>query len=393
MATLFRENNGNYRVQFCRPDGKRMGVRLGRVTEDQAERQRAYVEDILQSRRNGHSPQAATTRWLSNIGDELAERLARAGLTEPRIPPAAISNEGPHLARFLDEVIAGRLDVKPNTLVNLKGARERLIAYFGVDKLLADVTPGDADDFVRFLRGKKYAPATIGRSVGISRQFFRVATRRKILTENPFADIKAPAVANSKRRRYVTRETIARVLDACPDAEWRLIVALSRYGGLRCPSEHLSLKLEDIDLAGGRMTVTSPKTEHHEGGGSRIVPIFPELRPFLEEVYEQAEPGRVFMIERYRRKTTNMRTHFLTIIKRAGVEPWPRVFNNLRASCQTDLASQYPVHWVCRWLGNSELIADKHYLSVPDEAYERAAAPVQKAVQHPVAPRRTAVPN
>src|SRR5262249_10868998 len=100
MATLFRENNGNYRVQFLGPDGKRRGVRLGAGAEEQAERQRAYVEDILQSRRNGHSPQAATTRWLSNIGDELAEKLARVGLIEPRVPPAEISNDGPQLAKF-----------------------------------------------------------------------------------------------------------------------------------------------------------------------------------------------------------------------------------------------------------------------------------------------------
>jgi len=39
------------------------------------------------------------------------------------------------------------------------------------------------------------------------------------------------------------------------------------------------------------MVVRSPKTEHHEGGESRVVPIFPELRPYLEAVFDQAEPG------------------------------------------------------------------------------------------------------
>jgi integrase len=64
--------------------------------------------------------------------------------------------------------------------------------------------------------------------------------------------------------------------------EWRLLIALCRYGGLRCPSEVLSLKWEHIHWAEGRMTVPSPKTEHHDGGESREVPLFPELRPFLE---------------------------------------------------------------------------------------------------------------
>ena len=32
-----------------------------------------------------------------------------------------------------------------------------------------------------------------------------------------------------------------------------------------------------------RITVPSPKTEHHEGGVYRVIPLFPELRSHLEE--------------------------------------------------------------------------------------------------------------
>ncbi len=46
---------------------------------------------------------------------------------------------------------------------------------------------------------------------------------------------------------------------ACPDTQWRLLVALCRYGGPRCPSEHLRLRWEDIDWERGRMIVDSPK--------------------------------------------------------------------------------------------------------------------------------------
>ena len=388
MASLFRETNGNYRIQFCGHDGKRKSIGLGAVTEDQAERQRAHVEDILRSRRNGHSPQASTIRWLAEIGDALARKLANVGLVESRSLPEEPRNSGLTLVKFLDDVIAGRSDAKLNTLNNLKTARNRLVDCFGHNTRLADVTPGDADDFALWMRRakrrdgtKRYAAATIGRTVRRAKQFFRIATRRKILAENPFADVKSAGMANEKRKVYVSPEIIAKVIDACPDAEWRLIIALSRYGGLRCPSEHLALKLEDIDLAGGRMTLASSKLEHCSGGGIRVVPIFPELRPYLEAVYESAETGSVYAIQRYRSANTNLRTQFLRIIKRAGMEPWPKLFHNLRASAQTDLSNKYPVHWVCRWLGNSALIADKHYLTVPDNAYDLAAGVVQKAAQ------------
>ncbi len=59
---------------------------------------------------------------------------------------------------------------------------------------------------------------------------------------------------------------------------WQVILGLSRYGGLRTPSETLSLRWEDIDWELNRMSIPEPKVEHHEGRGIRSCPIFPELR-------------------------------------------------------------------------------------------------------------------
>jgi integrase len=125
----------------------------------------------------------------------------------------------------------------------------------------------------------------------------------------PIAEMKGCVVrANRQRDCFVTREQACKVLDACPDAQWRLLFALSRFGGLRCPSEHLALRWEDIDLAASLMTVRSSKTEHHADGGIRAVPIFPELRPYLEDVWDLARPGDVYLITRYWDAGTNLRT-------------------------------------------------------------------------------------
>jgi integrase len=121
-----------------------------------------------------------------------------------------------------------------------------------------------------------------------ARQYFRAAVRKRLIDENPLADLPAPQQVNKSREHFVTQDVTAKVIGACPDAEWRLLVALSRYGGLRCPSEHLSLEWTDVDWANDRMTVRSPKTEHHPNGATRLVPLFPELRPYLEAVWEQA---------------------------------------------------------------------------------------------------------
>jgi hypothetical protein len=154
---------------------------------------------------------------------------------------------------------------RSSTRRNLEVCKARLVEFFGKDKNLRDITAGDADAFLVSLKGQ-YAEATIGRTIRRAQQFFRNARRKKIIAENPFQDVKAPAQTNEARKAFVARQTVSAVLEACPDAEWRLIVALSRYGALRCPSEHLVLQWADVDWERDRFRVDSPKT------GERWVP-------------------------------------------------------------------------------------------------------------------------
>ncbi len=109
------------------------------------------------------------------------------------------------------------------------------------------------------------------------------------------------------------------------------------------------------------------------GKASRIIPIFAELRPYLEEAFETASEGSVYVFTRYRGSNVNLRTQLQRIIRRAGLEPWPKLFQNLRSTRQTELAEQFPQHVVCDWIGNTNAVAAKHYLQVTDEHFLKAA--------------------
>ena len=109
--------------------------------------------------------------------------------------------------------------------------------------------------------------------------------------------------------------------------------------------------------------------------GVRWVPIFPELRPYLDEAFDLAAEGAVFLITRYRCPNCNLRTQLNRILRRTGLEPWPKLFHNLRATRETELAEVYPIHVVCSWIGHTAAIAQKHYLQVRDEDFDRAADP------------------
>ena len=68
----------------------------------------------------------------------------------------------------------------------------------------------------------------------------------------------------------------------------------------------------------------------------------------------------------------NLRTTFEKVILRAGCQPWPRLFQNLRASFECDLVEKYPAHVVAKWLGHSPKIAAAHSLMTRDHHFDEA---------------------
>lgn len=126
----------------------------------------------------------------------------------------------------------------------------------------------------------------------------------------------------------------------------------------------------------------------------RIVPLFPELRRLMLDVFESALEGAEHIITRYRDSTVNLGTQFRRIIRRAGFEPWPRLWQNLRASRETELMRCYDLATVCKWIGNSPAVAARHYAMSADldADFRRAAGMIeepskaqQKAQQSPSA--------
>lgn len=387
MASISRDPNGTRRVLFVDSDGSRKAIRLGKVSQRSAEAVKFRVEQLLAAKLTGNAIETDTAAWLADLAAAMADKLSRAGLIPKREDAAAAT-----LGAFLAAYIAGRTDLKPATKIVRGQVVRDLTGFFGESRDVQTIAPGDADDFKQFLIGRKLAPTTVHKRLQVARSFFHAMHRRKLIRENPFDGVKAAAVGIKDRQRFVTRKEIERVLDACPDHHWRTIVALARYGGLRTPSETLSVRWSDIDWDAGRIVVTSPKTEHHAGKGCRIIPLFAELRPYLDEAFALAPDGAEFVVdERFRKAAlgaagwlnANLRTTFEKIIKRAGLVPWPRLFHNLRASRETELVESYPVQVVTSWLGNTPSVAMRHYLMTTDEHFESAVRGTDEAAQNP----------
>jgi integrase len=379
MASIVNRPDGHRWVQFVDIDGKRKTIRLGRADKKTAATTCGRVESLLVAKINGTAIDRDTAGWLRDLDGPLYAKLAAVGLCLPR--------ESAALGQFLDGYIDGRADVKGSTATVYGHTRRCLVEFYGGGKPLREITPGDAEAWRVWLGTKANArdkhrdelsANTVNRRCGIAKQFFRAALKRGLIGANPFADLSGQVRGNRARQYFVSRAEIDAALKAAPDYEWRLIIALARYGGLRVPSELLALRWADVDLPGHRMVIHASKTEHHESAGERACPIFPELAPYLETAWDAALPGAEYVIERYRDSNANLRTGFTRIVRSAGLKPWPKLFHNLRASRQTELLDHFPIKAVCDWLGNSSPVALEHYAQVT-AAHFQAATVTQTA--------------
>ena len=382
MASISKEPNGRRSLQFVAGDGKRRTIRIGKVSKKIAEGIKRRVEELNAANIADHPIDRDTASWLSQIDDSLAEKLARAGLIPKR--------ESVQLSEYLADYIKSRTDAKPNTVRKWRTTQQKLIDHFGAETPLGAISEGAVDEWRRKL-SKGRAENTIRKHIGVAKLFFNAAVRQGLLSCNPFADQKASILPNDSRFHFVTREDSTKVIQACPDAQWKLIFVLCRYGGLRCPSEVLRLRWGDIDWEGRRFQVKASKTERHVGKGHRFVPIFPELTNYLQavlqELLEDFDPkvhrlSEQPVITRYRDTNSNLRTQLKRIITKAGLHPWEKPFQNLRSTRQTELEAEFPLHVVCSWLGNSEKVARRHYLQVTDEHFAKAVG--DKVLHNPV---------
>tara|TARA_R110002049_G_scaffold305056_1_gene500967 strand:- start:369 stop:1778 length:1410 start_codon:yes stop_codon:yes gene_type:complete len=373
VASLITRKNGTKEIQFVDEDDKRQGVYLGKCSQRDANRAKGIVEDLITAKRVGGDVRPASQEWLAAIDDKLHGKLSKVGLVDAR--------EATKLEAFIDRYIASRTDLKPRTIIKFNATKDYLIEHFGADCDITKINEGEAEEFRIFLLSRRHGKEggetmgenTVRKHCQIVKQFFNKAIKLKLIKSNPFNVLPSTIQANKTRFFFIDQTTIEKVIDACPDQQWRLIFGLARFGGLRCPSEILDLKWSDIDWAEEEMTVRSDKTEHHTGQEQRIVPIFSDLLPMLREGFEMLEEGgSEFVISRYRDGSQNLRTQAHRIIKRAGFSPWPKTFQNLRSSLATDLVEFTPLHIAAQWTGHSVETMRKFYLQVTKEHRQKA---------------------
>jgi len=270
MATLtVDKRSGNvvgYSIQWY--DGKRrqtIYLSSRKYRQKTAERFKEMVETLIYYRNNGQIvPDKTVVNWLATAPADLQEKLARVGL---------ISVTKQRTCQELwDTFLRQRTDLKPKTVRLYRLSQTVFFETFSPSELPEKITVERLLDWKVALLAQEYAEASVAGFLKNARAVFEWAVEQHWLTKNPLRKISRGSFVNRDNDRLISMEEYAKLLEACPNQEWRTIIALARIGGLRCPSELQRLRWSDVDWEQNRFTVHSPKTEREHS--TNPVPYF-----------------------------------------------------------------------------------------------------------------------
>ncbi len=387
MASLSKDGK-TWRIRFVDGDGKRHGIRLPGLKKSEADVVLSRVKEVVAAKISNQGLETVTATWLAGIDPRLRKRLESVGLVNPPEPEAETEPAKlvPKLKDFLERFIARATTSKgtpasQQTLNKWRGTKDLLLECFDGNRKLDSLDLADGRAFrewmeLRKLKKTKRTPTgrmaenSMRQRVANCKTFFAYAVSEELVAANPFRNQFASIVSTDDGKIIVPAEVVDKVIETAPNAQWKLLIALWRYAGLR-KMEPLELNWCDVLWSEGKLRVTAPKTRHHNGKDVRYVPIR-DVEQYLRDAYDAAAPGDVRIITGYRVSMSNLHKPMVKIIEKAGQQVWPNLFKNLRMSCENDWLTrkEAPAHVIAAWMGHSVDVQNSHYAMVSDGHFE-----------------------
>lgn len=326
-----------------------------------AENVRLAIEGFLTAEKKDEPLDRRTRDFFDSAPPDLIKRFGSLGFGVAR-QQFTIDETWKEFRQFEEAT------VKPSTILHREIVYRRFRAFFPDGIRFDDLTLASVQDF-RDNLVRLYAPTTVAKSIKDLRTFCAWAMKRGYAKSNVFKEVPAGATGNRERDFQVPAEWAERILDACPSQCWRTLFCLWRFAGLR-QQEPFLLTRDSVDLNELRLRVYATKTERYLNGGFRSVPIVPRLARELERHLETMPQAESYLIYENRRKAFDRGFQFILI--QAGLQRWPKLFQNMRSSCENDwIAEGIPAHVVADWLGHSVRTQEKYYLRVLPEFFDR----------------------
>lgn len=416
MSSVYEvKGKGYWRASFKSPiDGKLKTVQIGRLGKAGSEDWKRNLRRLEGAALNGTEVQSEVEKWVSKLSPDIAAKLCRHGLIEQEnlIPKTFAA-----LCAFTIDLGVRKKKNKKGTTRNKVVSLRHAIKFFeGIEdpgrdrvtwqrsskRLIRSITE---DDVVAF---RDSFDMTENTKVGIMKnlsEVFNVAKKAGLIPRNPVSEHRGGWEA-SEKLEYVPLTRFRKLYDQV-DTEWKLILGLAMYAGLRAPSEVNALRWQDVDWQRRVMTVRSSKPgKNGVEFVARPVPIFDEIAEPLVELWQsRGEPdsGDVVTEHRTSRNESDQwngySIHVQRLAEQHGLQLWKRPMQNLRASFISRKVAgvegdklESPTT-VCKWVGQSEVIAGKHYIVLSDENLEGASSWSLDEVKRKVKQQCSAAPG
>ena len=355
MASIGK--NGKGKRLWLRHVNPKKQIYLGKITARQEREILRIVEPLEEAAKLGIQATQTQLRAADDLNSKLREKLRNHGLLNGLNARLTIGEFGRSWIDSRNDISAKRKQAYLTTI-------EMLEDHFGKDVVLNDITVGQAKAYRNDL-AQGVADSTVGFRIKMIKCMFNAAIDFGHILSNPFAKVSSGSKSED-RFEYVSKETINAIIDDVSCLQWKVIIALWRFGGLR-QQEPMLLTWADVDWANLKLTVHDSKRKQ-----DRVLPLWPEVEKALSDLFAVAEEGQSRIITIYKHRD-NVFVDWTKKIKQAGFTVWGKPCQNLRASCENDLDEAGFRHAaICSWMGHTKVVSRKHYLHVTDSDFDKA---------------------
>lgn len=292
-------------------------------------------------------------------------------------PAAATDPAGKPLAEVRAEYVAwSKAHKRAKTIRN---DCSRLDAFFATvpGVALPAVRTADVERYLTSLAGGGRSPATLMRNREILHAFWRWALRQGYVTENVVAAIPRPRIPE-RDPVFLSLAQVDELLAAVAGTAVEGPVATAVFAGLR-REELCWLTWADLELDRQpailrvRSKVVDGEAWQPKTKRDRKVPVSPRLLAVLQRIERRrGVPWLLASPEGCRWDPDNLGRAFRAVTQAAGL-PWNLL--QLRHTFGSQLARKgVSLLKIARLMGNSPLIASKHYINlVPEEMVDEVA--------------------
>ena len=374
-----RENNNNYTLQvnFGR---RRKTLTLGHVSKQDANLFAANIDKLVSHKKRYDTTPIELESWIGslsqthrqqlsdlNLIDKFDSSLTVGGLIDAFLADYRNSGKTPLTVKQFETAMRVRVPRKLKQQLVSFLSPQPLSSKPNAEAIFSDQAKAifrDAESWQR----NHYAKSTWSRTNGRLREVGSWAIGRGICDHNLFALMPRPGEVNADRNQHVEHETVIDVMDFCLDSDTRLVFALGRFAGLRLPSEARTIKRSDVDFEKRQLRILDSKKKEY-----RTMPLFDEVQSAIEHHLASTPPSRWLMSDRFRGSSdANNYGLMHEAVCRSPHQPWVKLRQNLRSSCENDLLQIFEERLVTLWLGHTIKVSRRHYQKQKDSDILRA---------------------